>query len=137
MKTLPENILRRLSKEDRAQGGKGFATSAEANANHEARSEREIHKQIEQWLNLHGIVYIHSRTDKRTTNAVGLPDFVFVRRCVIAACVERAVPFAIEIKLPGKEPTKEQAETMLDMKANGWTCAVAHSLKEFIEIVTG
>ena len=116
-----------MSPADRKSLGKSGVTASEANAKHEARSEREIHRQIEQWLNLHGIVYIHSRMDRKTSTAKSIPDFCF---CYFVK------PLAIEIKLPGKLPTAEQRDCMERMRANGWTCAVARSLKEFIAIVT-
>lgn len=139
MNVLPDNILRRMDTTDRSKLGKAGVTSSEAQEKCDAKSEKEIHRQIEQWLNLHGVVYIHSRTDRKTTNAVGLPDFIFAWPIIQphSEIVDYGIPFAIEIKLPGKKPTKEQSDCITKMRQNGWHTAVAHSLREFIEIVQG
>lgn len=44
---------------------------------------------------------------------------------------------AIECKLPGKHPTKEQAAFIAAVKAAGGIAGVAHSIEEFRQIVSG
>ena len=44
---------------------------------------------------------------------------------------------AIEVKLPGKKPTREQAAFLAAVKAAGGIAGVAHSLEEFSQIIAG
>lgn len=44
---------------------------------------------------------------------------------------------AIEVKLPGKHATKEQAAFIAAVKAAGGIAGVAHSVEEFRQIVSG
>jgi hypothetical protein len=41
-----------------------------------AKDEREIQKQIAGYLRLIGAYYVQSRTDRKTTNQTGTPDFI-------------------------------------------------------------
>jgi hypothetical protein len=45
-----------------------------------AKDERELQRQIANWLRLHGIWFTQSRMDRRTSNTVGTPDFIFCYR---------------------------------------------------------
>lgn len=81
----PDNLLRSMSDADRAKLGKAGMTTAEAQAKYTVKLERETHKLISQWLNLNGVTYVHSRTDKRTTQAKGVPDFIIIanNKCLL------------------------------------------------------
>jgi hypothetical protein len=46
----------------------------------ESEAERELHEMFERWLRLREIPFVHSRMDKRTTIAVGWPDFTALHR---------------------------------------------------------
>ena len=90
---------------------------------HEVRLERELHKLINNELLRRGIEPVHSRTDRRSTNNVGLPDFLFAYL---------KVPVAMEVKLPGKPLHPKQVE-MRDKMAdptNGWYHVVVRSFDE-------
>lgn len=134
MKTLPENILKCLSKEQREPLGKGFKTSAEANAKFEAKNEREIQKHIANYLRLKGIWFAQSRTDKKTTTALGQPDF-------IASCwlmsgnklIPR--PIAFEVKYQNGKLSDIQEKVKNHMELCGWEVFVVRSLQEVIEIL--
>lgn len=90
----------------------------------EIKSEKVLQQQIVDHLERNGVVVIRSRTDKKTTTAVGIPDLLF-------AIKGRAIAF--EAKLPGKKPTEEQAKMMQLMSRNGWLCIVIHSYDEAVE----
>jgi len=96
---LPENYLKCMTPQQRRQFGKGGMTAAEATAKAEARSERELQRQISQYLDMRDIPYSNSRMDKRTTTPVGNPDYwiCFKGRCI-----------AVECKMPGRKLTPEQ-----------------------------
>ncbi len=87
-------------------------------------AEKEIHKLVLAWLGQHDIFPIHSRMDRKTTQIVGIPDFLF--------CYH-GKPWAIEIKMPGKGLREEQQWCMDKLAANGWNCRVCHSLQEMIK----
>lgn len=123
---LPDSVLRKMNPEDRKTLGKAGITMAEAAAQQEAKRERQLHDQIENWLRLRGITYRHDRMDKRTTCRKGWPDFSF-------AIHGRAT--ALEVKRPGEMPTEEQVECMAGLSRDGWSVAVVCSLDEAIHFV--
>lgn len=90
----------------------------------DAIAEKELHRQIEQWLRMKGVrCIVHSRTDKRTTQAKGVPDFLFVMR---------GNAFAIEVKVGNNQLTKEQEAWLVDAAVDGWICRVVRSLDQLI-----
>jgi hypothetical protein len=90
----------------------------------EARSEKELQDQIAGFLERNNTVVIRSRTDKKTTTALGTPDLLFaLKGCAVA----------YEIKLPGKKATKVQKEMMARMVANGWLCFVIDDYDKAVE----
>lgn len=115
---LPDNILRRMPKEDRRPLGKAGVTTQEANEKAVARSEKKLQENVAALLRQRNITFNVSRMDKRKTDKVGWPDFTFAVR-------GRAAAF--EVKRPGKEPTKEQVACMLGMIRDGWFVRVIES----------
>jgi hypothetical protein len=85
--------------------------------------EKELQGQIRSILGHKGIVAIQSRMDKRTSNQVGTPDFLF-------AVDGKAVCW--ECKLPGGKlsPEQERMKELLAHEPNGWTYRVIHSVDE-------
>lgn len=72
---LPRNITACMSPADqRAILGR---TPAETREKAIAKDERELQKQIANYLRLLGVWNIQSRMDRRTSNTLGTPDFVF------------------------------------------------------------
>lgn len=97
-------------------------------------SERKLHKAIMahcdgQWPRWK---YIHARMDKRSTVAVGAPDFV-----IFSPGNAEMHPrvFAIECKRAGQKPTPEQLAWHKEMEMLGHKVHVIYSLAEFFEIV--
>lgn len=68
--------------------GKAGATSSEATAKWEYGQERKLHKQISGFFTIRNIVFIHSRTDKRTTTATGVPDYIIFLPNLPEICIE-------------------------------------------------
>lgn len=83
-KYLPENILSKISKKDRAPLGKAGRTAAECQEVQVARSEKELQNQIEALLRRRGYIPARQRMDKRSNLAKGMPDFFFsVNGCAV------------------------------------------------------
>jgi len=125
MKTsvLPENILRCMTPEDRAELGQ--RTSAETVEEWEIRNERDLHKAIRSLLSLRDIEWVESRMDKRTTQRKGVPDFIFS---------VNGQAIAWEIKTPAGKLSLVQ-ERMLERlmsPPNLWNIKVIRSLPEAI-----
>ena len=73
------------------------------------RLEREEHNIFSRWLNLHGYkANGHSRTDKKTRQTSGLPDFQVFRKPTGANPSEISECILIDFKQPGKRLSEEQ-----------------------------
>jgi hypothetical protein len=132
--TLPDNILRRMEPSARKSLGKSGRTSEEIDAKKSLELEKEIHRQIDQWLRSKNIVFQHERMDGKTRGTVGWPDFTFVWFREPALEVKHLyVPIGCEVKRQGEKPTDDQAKIHDHMRRNGWTVLVVHSLQELIE----
>jgi len=90
--------------------------------------ESEIHDQIIAECRVKGWYFIHSRTDKRTTTAIGVPDFVI--------CLPNGVTWFIEVKRPKEKPKLAQMAVGVMLEHLGHHYAVVHSLSELLEIIT-
>lgn len=133
---LPENVLRRMSLEDRKSLGKHGRTAKEIQTEQAEVSEKEIHRQIDQWLRSKDIVFQHERMDGKTRGTVGWPDFTFVWKIEVLPGPNGILgiyPIGCEVKRPGEVPTPEQLDCHDRMRKNGWTILVVHSLQELIE----
>lgn len=130
MTILPENILKHMSKADRAKLGKGALLASEANAIVLAKKESQVHKEISQWLNLHDIFFFHSRTDRRATTTNGTPDYAFLWPFGLEKIVHGV---AIEVKVGGNKLSDEQEKVMWKMRDNGWVYYVATSLQDMLQ----
>ena len=122
---LPDNILRRMQREDRPSGNAGL-TSQEAGEKCCKKLEREVHKEISRWLNLHNIPNFHSRVDRPSQIDPGLPDY---------ALAVAGVPICLEVKVGGNKLRPEQVHQKAMLEANGWLYHVVSSLPEVITIV--
>lgn len=91
-----------------------------------AMAEKELHRQIMSWLRLQGVKgIVHSRCDRPTTQAVGVPDLLL--------CF-RGKPYAFEVKVGSNQPTTEQLQWLQDLREDGWTAAVVRSLDDVIAL---
>lgn len=123
---LPNHILQKMSPKDRKD--LGLLTSEEAIAKFEAKSERDLHKQISNFLSLRGIWFVHSRTDRPTTQSKGVPDYIFVASYI---------PVGMEVKFGKGKLTPEQTSTLNAMTSNGWRTYTVRSVPELKEILDG
>lgn len=71
--------------------------------------EREEHRIFSHWLSLHGYrAYAHSRTDKKTRQNSGVPDYQVFRKPTGPNPTEVAECILIDFKQPGKRLSEEQ-----------------------------
>jgi hypothetical protein len=80
MTLLPTNITRCMSPADQRACSPSGRTPAEARAAAVAKDERELQRQVANYLRLLGVWFSQARMDRRTTATVGTPDFVFPYR---------------------------------------------------------
>lgn len=119
---LPNRILESLDPTERAKLGKAGMTAKENIEAGELRSEKDLQKLIANELLRRGIWFTRSAMNKRTTNTVGTPDFLFAiggRAC------------AVEVKFGNGQVRTEQRLAMSEMKLNGWAVEVVRSFEEF------
>lgn len=121
MTQLPDNILSKMSKEDRKSLGRKGMTQAEAEASFTAKNERELQKQIANYLRMKGLFFIQSAMHKATTNQIGTPDFNFP---VNGQWV------SWEAKHGTGKLSKGQSDTEVRILANGGQFRVIRSLDE-------
>jgi hypothetical protein len=74
---LNDKILNMMPATERKKLGKAGVTFAEACEAGEDRAEKEIQKQVGDYLRMRGIPFYCSRMDKATTGSVGWPDYTF------------------------------------------------------------
>jgi len=123
---IPQHIIDRMNAEDRAALGQ--RSSAEARANAIAKDERELQKQIASYLRLLKLWHVQSRMDRKTSNTVGTPDFLFPYK---GKNDERARWVAWEIKCPWSPSLRpEQAHARDQILAQGGEWKLVTSLAE-------
>lgn len=115
-----------MSPTDRALIGRPALTRPERQEKAGIAQERDLHKLIWNELLRREIFAIHSRMDKRTTNAVGTPDF-----CMAI----NGRPVAMEVKLPGNTLSDDQEKVRSRMIRNGWLYFVVFSFDEAISAI--
>ena len=93
---------------------------------HAAVKENQIHAALSKWLDGEKLLYLHSRTDKRTSQTLGDPDYCIVHcgRCIF-----------IELKVTGNKLSVAQVERIADLRANGNEVHVCYSLETAVEAV--
>ena len=87
-------------------------------------SEASLHDQIAAELKRRQWYFVHSRTDRATTQAKGVPDFIIAR--------PDGVTLWLEIKLPKGKLTPEQAGTIHWLRRLGHRAEVIYSFEEFL-----
>jgi hypothetical protein len=124
MKVLPENVLKRMIKEERIKLGKAGLTMDEINESNEVKSERELQKHCANLLRLREIPFHVSRIDKRSTGTIGWPDFTFALE---------GKPVAWECKTATGKVRPEQVALHTLMRACGWRVDIIRSVKDAME----
>jgi len=130
--SLPDSFRKCIAKEERAKSPE-FATSAELADKCAVKSEKAMHVQFENWCRVNDLFVIHSRTDRKTTIRVGLPDFF-----VIKGTQQDGSPFrtakvcAVEFKFGTGKLRPEQTEVLFDLITKCIPALVAYDLNTAI-----
>ncbi len=86
--------------------------------------ESKLHEQIIEHCRSRGWYFVHSRTDRRTTTAIGVPDFMLA--------LPGGVTWWVEVKRKGNKPTRAQASVGIMLCALGHHHATVFSFEEFL-----
>lgn len=89
------------------------------------KPEAEMHQELAEYLRLRGWWFAHSRMDRRTTTAKGVPDFI------VAIPGGRTV--FVELKRKGGKPTQEQIQTHAHLVKLGHWSLMTDDMIEVIE----
>jgi hypothetical protein len=117
--SLPEHVRRLIPKAERKK--LGTPTNEDVARESAAKSEKELQRQIYNYLRTREIEPCWHRTDKRSTATIGWPDFTFAHN---------GIPFAWEVKLETGKLEPEQKALAPKLVANGWHYAIIRSLDE-------
>ena len=98
-----------------------------AHVSKSALRERDLHDDIEADLKNRRWYYVHSRTDKATTQQAGVTDFI------IAA--PNGLTIWIECKIKGNKLSKEQSITRHVLLALGHIYATVYSFEEYQQTI--
>lgn len=128
---LPNNILDKMTREDRERLGKVGKTTSEIDQATAVKLERELHKLMQNELNRRQIFAVHSRTDKKTTQQPGVPDFIMALWAFADSERPGPTPVAVEVKVGANDLSDEQKAVRDDMVRDGWTYRVVRSFEEF------
>lgn len=101
-------------------------TAAECQEKIELKSEKELQRQCANYLRQRDIWFAQSRMDRKTSNKVGTPDFLFAIDCR---------PVAVECKFGAGQLSPEQLKTESHMIQNGWRHYTVRTFEQFMEIV--
>ncbi len=123
---IPDNILKLMTPPERKAYGRRGLLASEAMAINKARVEADIHKTFIQWLNLHDLLFLRARMDKKSTMTKGAADFTVIRgnRTIL-----------IECKMPGEKLKPDQEEFKLNCERNGTPLHIAYDAATAIELV--
>ena len=126
---LPENIRRRIAPEQRTT--KHTQTMSDIEEKNRVKSEKELQRQIGQWLQMKGVKGGNPRMDKRTTLALGHPDFTFPWQPWGGRYV------ALEVKTDKGKQTEDQKQYEASIKENGGCYFLVRSLADVVNALSG
>jgi hypothetical protein len=118
---LPQRLIDLMSPADRAKLGKAGRTTLEIFREVEEQSERDLHRDIVRYLNVLGVPFAHARMDKKSSIAVGYPDFSFPYRGRFVAW---------EAKVRGRPLDADQQRTREMIEKHGGQFAVIRGLED-------
>lgn len=121
---IPENIRRCMPANDRRE--LKCPTQPEADAAMCRKLEKEMHNGFINELNRRGILYVHSRMDKKATIKSGWPDFSLFRD---------GLTIFIEFKVPGNKTSEAQDKCIESLRDNAFIVHVCTSLKDAIDYI--
>lgn len=99
--------------------------------------ESDLHDQIEAELKRRRWYYVHSRTDRKTTQAKGCPDFIIATGAEATSGGYKRSPrtYWIEVKKRGGKLSPEQNVVQHVLTALEHHHAVVYSFQEFLDII--
>jgi len=115
-----------MSDADRKQFGKAAMTGAEAQRRFANGEENKLHKVVRSYLDIYGIYYECEPFGRRAAVKAGRPDF---RLCYKGRFI------GIELKTVAGVVSKEQVDTMDQIRAGGGIAAVCYSLRDVIDLL--
>ena|SRR6185436_13553585 len=89
--------------------------------------ESELHAEIIDELKRRRLYFVRSRTDKRTTTQLGVPDFIIA--------MPNGKTLWVECKRKGNKLSQEQNITRHILIASGHRHAVVYSFQEFLNAI--
>lgn len=112
----------------------GIETYEQLQTKVQTYNERKLHKDIQQLLNLKGIVFFEQRMDKRSRGPKGWPDFVFTVHRNGDPTLQ-PIAKGWECKTGTGKLSSEQVKMIEQMECppNGWNVTVIRSLQEAID----
>lgn len=127
---LPAHMVRLISGEDRKK--LGIQTDGERMAKWKAKSERELQRQIVNYLKLRGIEVCWHRTDKKSAATIGWPDLTFAVKSN-----GFPMPIGIEVKYGAGVLSREQNDLHARLQANpnAWRIYVIRSFVEVVDLL--
>ena len=79
--------------------------------------ESDLHDRVYEWCRSHALYAVHSRMDRRTTQAKGVPDYLIA--------FPHGVTLWLELKRPKGKATPEQSGALLALNVLGHISAMA------------
>ena len=131
---VPPSILACMSAEDRAQYGPtghmaaiptALVTEPSAAAKADARAEKALQEEFEQWLLLHNYLYYRVPMHKRSMLPLGYPDFTI--------WLGAAKILWIEYKTESGRLSPDQTEYQRQLQERGHSVFTSHSLRFSID----
>lgn len=86
-----------------------------------------LHEQITEHCRAKGWPFVHSRTDQKTTCALGTPDFIIAGK--------NGATYWVECKRAGSKPTTQQLGMILMLQSLGHKAAIVYSYQNFLDLV--
>lgn len=129
---LSDRLLKIMDPTDRAALGRAGMTAEEGAKVFDKKAERDLQDLVANYLLLLGVVFGRNRMDKKSTNTIGWPDFVFAIRN--QDCI--GVPVAVECKSQAGTLSTDQEHVRWKMEANGWHYFLIRSLGELKSALT-
>lgn len=96
---------------------------------HPVSREGDLHDDIIRLCKARSWFYVHSRMDKRTTQACGVPDFIIA--------MDDGKTAWIECKAKGNKPSNEQLATITFLKAKGHIAGLAYNMADVLNLIYG
>ena len=131
---IPAHVLSKMSAQDRAPLGRAGRTLEEIQDRNTIKAERDLQKQIAQFLRVRGYEFNVSRMDRRKTDRSGWPDYVLGVR---PKNRRWAIAVGLEVKLPSGKLSPGQESVLAALAANGWLTKVVRSVEEVKTLLDG